>query len=192
MATAYKKIIVLVFFIPLLAFSGCGKKEQANSPTTAKQNNKGGVGILPKEQITGKTALIKTNKGEIKIELYGDRAPRTVSNFVDLANKGFYDGLTFHRVEPSFVIQGGDPEGVGTGGPGYFFEDEPVIGEYVRGTVAMANSGPNTNGSQFFICLDDLRGKLEKKYNLFGKVISGMDTVDKITVGDKMKSISIK
>lgn len=189
---AYKKIIIFALFIPLIAFSGCTQKEEGENNTIGEKSSGEGPGILPKEQIMGKQALIKTSKGEIVIDLFGDRAPRTVSNFVDLTNKGFYNGLIFHRVEPSFVIQGGDPDGKGTGNPGYFFKDEPVIGEYTRGIVAMANSGPNTNGSQFFICLDDLRGKLEKKYNLFGKVVSGMDVVDKIAVGDKMESVSIE
>lgn len=189
---AYKKIIIFALFIPLIAFSGCAQKEEEENTAIKEKGNEESPVILPKEQITGKKASIKTNKGEIVIELFGDRAPLTVSNFVDLTNKGFYNGLTFHRVEPSFVIQGGDPEGNGTGNPGYFFKDEPVIGEYTRGIVAMANSGPNTNGSQFFICLEDLRGKLEKKYNLFGKVVSGMDVVDKIAVGDKMESVSIE
>ena len=97
-------------------------------------------------------------------------APNTVNNFVGLARQGFYDGLTFHRVVPEFVIQGGDPEGSGRGGPGYKFADEPVQGEYTLGAVAMANAGPDTNGSQFFICIDDCTRKLTKNYNLFGYV----------------------
>ena len=97
-----------------------------------------------------------TSKGEIVMELDPKLAPITVNNFVNLARDGYYTGLTFHRVVPDFVIQGGCPEGTGTGGPGYRFDDEPVTGEYVLGAVAMANAGPNTNGSQFFICIDDL------------------------------------
>ncbi len=107
-------------------------------------------------------------------------APKTVNNFVTLARQGYYDGLNFHRVEPGFVIQGGCPEGSGRGGPGYKFEDEPVQGEYLPGAVAMANAGPDTNGSQFFICLSDLRNGLGKQYNLFGQVSSGMDAVNAI------------
>lgn len=147
-------------------------------------------GILPNNQIDNKKAVIVTNKGTIEFTLYADKAPKTVSNFIYLAKKGFYDGLTFHRVVPRFVIQGGDPKGDGTGGPGYQFEDEPVAGDYLAGTVAMANSGPDTNGSQFFICLAD-QPTLPKNYNLFGQVTAGMDVVAKIAVGDKMTSVKI-
>lgn len=147
-------------------------------------------GVLPNDQIANKKAVIKTDKGTIEFELYASKAPKTVSNFVYLAEKGFYDGLIFHRVEPNFVIQGGDPSGNGTGGPGYQFPDEPVVGDYKAGTVAMANSGPNTNGSQFFICLAD-QPTLPKSYNLFGQVTAGMDVVAKIAVGDKMNSLTI-
>ena len=102
------------------------------------------------------TAVIETTLGTIEFELLDDDAPKTAENFVTLASKGFYAGVIFHRVVPGFVIQGGDPTGTGTGGPGYTFADEPVTMGYARGTVAMANAGPNTNGSQFFICLADL------------------------------------
>lgn len=149
-------------------------------------------GKLPDDQIQNKKAVIQTSKGTIEIALYADKAPLTVSNFVYLANKGFYNGLTFHRVEEGFVVQGGDPEGRGTGGPGYSFKDETVQGEYVEGTVAMANSGPNTNGSQFFINLEDNSQKLTKAYNLFGQVTSGMDIVKQLAVGDKMTSVKIE
>ena len=135
-------------------------------------------------------ATISTEIGDIEIELFKESAPKAAQNFIDLAKKGFYDDVIFHRVIPGFVIQGGDGEHgkksslnagrVGTGGPGYKFEDEPVKGDYVRGALAMANSGPNTNGSQFFVCTDDLTGKLPKNYTLFGQVTKGMDVVDKI------------
>jgi cyclophilin family peptidyl-prolyl cis-trans isomerase len=147
-------------------------------------------GEMEKAKTVNKKATIKTTKGDIVIELFADKAPKTVSNFIYLTQEGFYNGLTFHRVEPGFVIQGGDPVGNGTGGPGYKFEDEEVKGDYVKGAVAMANSGANTNGSQFFICLDNLID-LPKQYNLFGQVTSGMDVVEKIAVGDKMESINI-
>ena len=127
-----------------------------------------------------------TSKGEIVMELDPKLAPITVNNFVNLARDGYYTGLTFHRVVPDFVIQGGCPEGTGTGGPGYRFDDEPVTGEYVLGAVAMANAGPNTNGSQFFICIDDCRSKLAPAYNLFGFVSSGMDVALEVEVGDTM------
>ena len=136
-------------------------------------------------------ATIETDKGTIEIALDASRAPKSVNNFVFLAREGFYDGLTFHRVVDDFVIQAGCPEGTGTGGPGYKFEDEPVMGEYIPGSVAMANSGPNTNGSQFFICTVDDRHKLTKSYNLFGQVTKGMDVVTSIRRGDVMRKVTV-
>jgi cyclophilin family peptidyl-prolyl cis-trans isomerase len=134
---------------------------------------------------------IKTDKGDIVMDLDPSIAPNTVNNFVGLARQGYYDGLTFHRVEPGFVIQGGCPEGTGRGGPGYQFADEPVQGQYRAGSVAMANAGPNTNGSQFFICLDD-QPRLPKQYNLFGNVVEGLDVVRSIGVGDVMRSVTVE
>jgi cyclophilin family peptidyl-prolyl cis-trans isomerase len=135
--------------------------------------------------------VIETDKGAITMELDPKLAPNTVNNFVSLARDGYYDGLKFHRVVSEFVIQGGDPEGSGRGGPGYKFEDEPVKGEYTLGAVAMANAGPNTNGSQFFICIDDCRNKLQPLYNLFGYVIDGMDVAQGMQQGDVMQSLTI-
>jgi cyclophilin family peptidyl-prolyl cis-trans isomerase len=126
------------------------------------------------------SATIQTTKGDIVVDIHADDAPKAAANFLDLARKGFYDGVIFHRVVPGFVIQGGDPTGTGRGGPGYQFEDEPFSGDYVRGALAMANAGPNTNGSQFFICLEDLSGRLPKNYTLFGHVTAGLDVVDAI------------
>jgi peptidyl-prolyl cis-trans isomerase B (cyclophilin B) len=137
------------------------------------------------------TVTIKTDRGTIVADLDPQLAPNTVNNFVSLARRGFYDGLTFHRVVPGFVIQGGDPDGTGSGGPGYRFEDEPVQGDYVAGALAMANAGPNTNGSQFFICLEDLTGRLDKNYNLFGHVTSGLDAVQATKKGDVMASVTL-
>ncbi len=125
------------------------------------------------------TATLDTNHGEIVIELDPARSPLTVNNFVFLARDGYYDGVIFHRVIENFMIQGGDPTGTGTGGPGYKFRDEiEGAGEYSRGTVAMANAGPNTNGSQFFICHTDVG--LPHSYTIFGSVRSGLETVDSI------------
>ena len=135
---------------------------------------------------------LNTVKGNIVLKLDPALAPITVNNFVFLARDHFYDGLTFHRVEANFVIQGGDPKGDGSGGPGYKFKDEPVKGEYTAGCVAMANSGANTNGSQFFICTVDDRAKLQKLYNLFGYVQSGMDVVLKIVKGDVINSATVE
>jgi cyclophilin family peptidyl-prolyl cis-trans isomerase len=136
------------------------------------------------------SATISTELGDIDVDLFADSAPKASQNFVDLAKKGYYDEVIFHRVIPGFVMQVGDgqhgkksslnPSRVGTGGPGYTFADEPVKGEYVRGALAMANAGPNTNGSQFFICTADLTGKLPKNYTLFGQVTKGLDVVDQI------------
>jgi cyclophilin family peptidyl-prolyl cis-trans isomerase len=134
---------------------------------------------------------IETDRGPIVMELDPKLAPNTVNHFVSLARAGFYDGLTFHRVVPDFVIQGGDPEGTGRGGPGYKWDDEPVKGEYTVGAVAMANAGKNTNGSQFFICIDDCQRKLDKAYNLFGYVIDGIDVAQKVQQGDLMRSVSV-
>jgi len=146
-------------------------------------------GILDAERIDNTRSVITTKKGTISFELFPAEAPLTVSNFVFLAEDDFYNNLTFHRVEPGFVIQGGDPSGNGTGGPGYKFKDEPVEREYKRGIVAMANSGPNTNGSQFFIMLEDT--PLPPLYTIFGQVTDGMDVVDQIEVGDVMESVEI-
>ena len=134
---------------------------------------------------------IATDKGDIVVDLDPKLAPNTVNNFVALVRQGFYDNLAFHRVVPEFVIQGGDPEGTGRGGPGYRFADEPVQGEYTLGAVAMANAGPDTNGSQFFICIDDCQSKLAKSYNLFGYVTSGVDVTRQIRQGDVMRSVTV-
>jgi peptidyl-prolyl cis-trans isomerase B (cyclophilin B) len=126
-------------------------------------------------------ATLQTNHGPIRIELFPDDAPKTVENFEDLARKGFYDGTTFHRVIDDFMIQGGDPRGDGTGGPGYTFEDEANDHRVERGALAMANAGPNTNGSQFFIVTADACPWLDGKHTVFGRVVEGMDTVDAIS-----------
>lgn len=124
-------------------------------------------------------AKLDTTQGPITIDFSPEEAPQTVNNFVFLAREGYYDGVIFHRVVPGFVIQGGDPTGTGRGGPGYKFRDElEGDGDYSRGTVAMANAGPNTNGSQFFICLADVG--LPRAYTIFGRVTDGMDAVDAI------------
>ncbi len=201
-----KSILPKILFTCLSIFilTGCTNQSsnQSNKANQDNQNNTQNQGakmtksynqapaILPDEQIKNKMAIIETPKGTIKIQLFADDAPLTVSNFVFLTNDNYFDGLTFHRVEPGFVIQGGDPSGNGTGGPGYTFADEPVKKSYDRGIVAMANRGPNTNGSQFFIMLEDT--PLPPNYTIFGQVTEGMSVVDKINIGDKMTKITIE
>lgn len=148
------------------------QNQQAN-PTNSKQPP-----AMQIDQNKSYSAILKTSAGEMTIDLDAKKTPITVNNFVALAREKFYDGLIFHRVIKDFMIQGGDPNGNGSGGPGYKFADEPFDGEYTRGTVAMANSGPNTNGSQFFIIHQDYA--LPKNYVIFGHVSSGLDTLDKI------------
>src|SRR6266436_8706444 len=126
------------------------------------------------------TATMQTSEGPITLELFDDDAPKTVANFRQLAGQGFYDGLTFHRVIKDFMIQGGCPQGTGTGGPGYTFEDEINPHKVVRGALAMANAGPDTNGSQFFIVTTDAAPWLDGKHTVFGEVTGGMDAVDAI------------
>ncbi len=130
-------------------------------------------------------ATLHTSEGPIEIELYPDDAPKTVENFVKLAGEGFYEGVIFHRVIPEFMIQAGDPTGTGMGGPGYQFEDEFNRHRVARGALAMANAGPNTNGSQFFIVTAEETPWLDGKHTVFGKVTSGMDVVDRISAADR-------
>jgi peptidylprolyl isomerase/peptidyl-prolyl cis-trans isomerase B (cyclophilin B) len=138
------------------------------------------------------TAVIELDKGgRVQIEFYPEDAPKTVENFVTLARKGFYNGLAFHRVIPGFMAQGGDPKGNGTGGPGYTIKAEFNRRRHVRGTVAMARSQhPDSAGSQFYICFD-AQPHLDGQYTVFGQVVSGMEHVDAITIGDRMKSVTI-
>jgi peptidyl-prolyl cis-trans isomerase B (cyclophilin B) len=147
------------------------------------------------ETINDVSAVLKTNKGDIKLRLFAAKAPITVANFVNLAKKGFYDGLTFHRVIPDFMIQGGCPHGTGTGGPGYRFEDEcrPELKHDAPGKLSMANAGPGTNGSQFFIT-HVATPWLDGRHTVFGEVIDGTDqaVVDAIVMGDTISSIELQ
>ncbi len=129
-------------------------------------------------------ATLHTNHGQIEIELFDEDAPRTVENFLKLARDGFYDDVIFHRVIPDFMIQGGDPTGTGTGGPGYTFEDEFNDHKVARGALAMANAGPNTNGSQFFVVTAEATPWLDGKHTVFGRVTNGMGVVDEISSVD--------
>src|SRR5690606_8382603 len=147
---------------------------------------------FPEEPPMSLFALFETDRGPIKIELYPDKAPLTVANFVNLARRGFYAGLSFHRVIPDFMIQGGCPEGSGRGGPGYKFEDETGNGvAHERGVLSMANAGPNTNGSQFFIT-HIATPWLDGKHTVFGKVVEGLEAVDKVEQGDHIRSVRIE
>lgn len=163
------KILLILTIMTLPFIAGCGQKDETQTtPSTTP----------PTAQEKTTVAVLHTDVGNIEIQLNTKETPITANNFVTLAQKNFYNNTIFHRAIKGFMIQGGDPRGDGTGGPGYTFNDEPFQGEYTRGTVAMANSGPNTNGSQFFIMHQNY--PLPKDYVIFGQVINGMDTVDKI------------
>lgn len=204
-------IVIIVLGLTLLIFLSSrnesvqqsGDVNILNTPTSSVQLPNINNNMTPTPTLTpisATKASIKTVKGDIEINLYPKDAPKTVTNFATLAKNKFYDGLTFHRVEPGFVIQGGDPNGNGTGGYSIYgkpFEDElnpdtPSYQEgYTEGTVAMANSGPNTNGSQFFIMWSD-NASLPKNYTIFGKVTKGMDVVHSTVAGDKILSITVE
>lgn len=204
-------IVIVILGLAALVFvssrNNPGTSPDVNTigqPTGAIQlpnpNTKTATPMPSMKPISATKAVITTSKGEIDIDLFPQDAPKTVTNFATLAANKFYDGLTFHRVEPGFVIQGGDPNGNGTGGTSIYgkpFEDElnPDTASYkegyTEGTVAMANSGPNTNGSQFFIMWSD-HTDLPHNYTIFGKVTSGMETVHKMVAGDKITSITVE
>lgn len=172
-----KKTLVLGI-AALVLLSGCAKISSSDEgPTPTPNNNSESQTMEYKEN---QTVILKTNKGDIKLELYNETMPITAGNFVKLVDEGFYDGVIFHRVIDGFMIQGGDPDGNGTGGPGYTIEDEFTDNnENNRSTISMANAGANTGGSQFFINLVD-NNFLDDKHPVFGKVIEGMDVVDEI------------
>lgn len=199
--TMSKKLLIVIIssVIFLTACTNAApKKTQQNNSNSNQQNmandkfNKYSKApeVLPAEQLKDKKSVMVTDKGTIEIKLFGDEAPLTVSNHIFLVNEKFYDGLIFHRREERFVIQGGDPLGTGYGGPGYQFEDEPVMRKYTRGIVAMANSGADTNGSQFFIMLADV--PLPPNYTIFGEVIKGIEVIDQIKIGDNIISVKIE
>ena len=175
-------LIPMMFLVPLGACGGEKNYTEGYEIVTKQTNNKTTYQSPPDMAINpggDYRAIFKTDKGTIVFELLANEVPKTVNNFVFLANEGFYDGVKFHRIIKDFMIQSGDPKGDGTGGPGYRFDDEPVIRDYLAGTLAMANAGPNTNGSQFFI----VHGKdvqLPKQYTIFGILIEGMDVVNEV------------
>ncbi len=169
--------VALGFGLLSILLTSCGAGMR---PTTTTRKQYSAPPAMTIDQNKTYIATIKTNQGDIKVQLDPKIAPMTVNNFVFLARDHFYDGVIFHRVIKNFMIQGGDPTGTGTGGPGYKFPDEPVKGSYEVGSIAMANSGLNTNGSQFFICEGSQCTSLGPQYNLFGKTIDGIDVVHKI------------
>lgn len=179
-------LLAIMILVASMILAGCGEDDAIATSTPTTEANQGGTvskqwSSEPAMQLeAGKDygAVIKTNKGEIVVDLFEGDAPKTVNNFVFLANEGYYEGVPFHRVIKDFMVQTGDPTGTGAGGPGYRFADEPVTRDYLRGTLAMANAGPNTNGSQFFIVHQDY--PLPKNYTIFGIVTEGMDVLDAI------------
>ena len=176
------KILAIISAMLLLLIAGCAGNNINQESVAVKDGGK----------MSNKIAIIETGKGTIKLELYEDKAPITAKNFIELAGSGFYDGLTFHRYEPGFVIQGGDPNGDGTGGSGKTIplEINPAL-THVKGAVAMARANnPNSASSQFYITLEDAHF-LDGNYAVFGKVIEGMDVVGKLRAGDKMNKVTI-
>ena len=184
-----KEVPTLTEFVPRFLDGYARANRQKPSGIAAKETALR-IHLVPALGSKPLDAINNEDVQRLKADL-SQKAPKTVNNFVGLARQGYYDGLTFHRVVPEFVIQGGCPEGTGRGGPGYSFGDEPVQGTYVEGAVAMANAGPDTNGSQFFICIDDCT-QLPPQYNLFGHVTEGMDVAKATQVGDVMKSITVR
>lgn len=188
-------ILLLAFVLGIgITVSGCkdeqGKKEETKQE--AKQEDPNKESERGDEMAANIYAVIKTDKGDMKLELFPDVAPNTVLNFVTLANKGFYNGLNFHRVVPGFVIQGGCPNGNGMGGPGYQIPAEFNKRKHLKGTLAMARSqSPDSAGSQFYICLDPQPG-LDGQYTVFGQLVEGKEVPEKIKVGDKITSITIE
>lgn len=183
----YLAATAVIVLIGLFIFLNSNKTVNKTQESTTKEEVEPTEEVAqptPKMQIDTKKkyqAILKTSVGDIMVDLYADKTPITVNNFISLAKKGFYKDTIFHRVIKGFMIQGGDPNGNGSGGPGYVFADEPFSGDYKRGIIAMANAGANTNGSQFFIMHED-KTDLPKNYVIFGIVSSGLEVVDKIAV----------
>jgi cyclophilin family peptidyl-prolyl cis-trans isomerase len=191
---AFFAVIILLGY--LYATSGTAQKSQSETKGAQAVKNKSNPPPMIIDKTKSYTAVLKTTEGDITVQLNASKVPVTVNNFVTLAKKGFYNNTIFHRAIKGFMIQGGDPKGDGTGGPGYTFADEPFDDEYKRGTIAMANAGPDTNGSQFFIMHQDY--DLPPNYTIFGKVVSGIEVVDKIAeaqvstseTGEKSKPVN--
>ena len=173
--------------LAVMTLAGC-----ASAPVARTNIHEGSTAVNMQNESQEKLAVIETEKGNIVFKFFPKEAPNTVANFIKLADKGFYNGLTFHRVEPGFVIQGGDPNGDGTGGPGYTIKAEFNSHPHIKGTVAMARANdPDSAGSQFYICLDTA-SFLDGKYTVFGQVVEGQGVVDSIRRGDKMLKVYVK
>jgi len=176
-----ERLFLFVLFVAVMVLPACSSNpETAQKPEEGKIMKWSDPPQMTIDESKEYQATINTNFGDIIVQLFPQDAPIAVNNFVFLSSQGFYDGVKFHRVVKDFVIQSGDPTGTGSGGPGYKFADEPVTRDYISGTLAMANAGPNTNSSQFFITLADLSGRLPKNYTIFGLVIGGFEIVAKI------------
>ena|SRR3989344_937286 len=190
-----KSIAIIVGILLVLVFLFTRKPTEVMTNKLPQEPEQAIESTSPVEQTTSAVAIkkyvvtLKTTKGDIVIALNNDQTPNTVANFVSLAQKNFYDNTIFHRAIEGFMIQGGDPTGTGSGGPGYKFADEAFTDEYTRGAVAMANAGPNTNGSQFFIMHADYNA-LPKNYTIFGRVIKGIEVVDAIATDEVTTSPS--
>jgi len=186
-------VVAGIFLLFGVVSGGCGESEEKMGKKKKKKSvAKTSVAKKDKDKGTGQIAVLETNKGVIKFKFYPKDAPETVKNFIKLAKKGYYDGLTFHRVVPGFVIQGGCPEGTGTGGPGYNIKAEFNDQKHLEGSVAMARAmDPDSAGSQFYICLDD-QPRLDGQYTVFGQVTEGLEVVHEIGVGDVMKKVYIE
>lgn len=190
--------VLLMVVVGLTVFTGCRQttKPTANKPKAVAKKPAPKAPEVKKETTDtvadNERVIIETDKGKMVLELYPDVAPKTVENFRKLISKGFYNGLTFHRVVPGFVVQGGDPDGDGTGGPGYMIPAEFNDKKHLRGTLAMARSAdPDSAGSQFYICLAP-QPRLDGQYTVFGQVVEGVETIDSITVGDKMNRVYLE
>jgi len=180
-----------IFLLCVVVSGGCGESEEQMSKKKKKKSVEKTT-VSKKKQGTKQIAVLETNKGVIKFKFYSKDAPETVKNFIKLAKKGFYDGLTFHRVVAGFVIQGGCPEGTGRGGPGYNIKAEFNEQNHLEGSVAMARSmDPDSAGSQFYICLGPQPG-LDGKYTVFGQVTEGLEVVHEIAIGDVMKKVYVE
>ncbi len=184
------RIAGIIFVLSALISASCGGQEPETA-TTQKPKTYSAPQPMVIDTSKQYTAIIETEKGDLVLELFAGDVPKTVNNFVFLAREGFYDGTTFHRVIPDFLAQGGDPTGSGSGGPGYKFADEFTEHTHVIGALSMANAGPNTNGSQFFITYTP-QHQLDGKHSVFGQLIEGMDVLQEIRQGDTLTRIVIE